>query len=98
MCPLFTILFGECVAQPDFGAAAILELRQDDTNAYYIKALIKNNSFYDPIEFKPVTIRNCSDPCPFDDFVRIMNRFIVTDQEKECAIISTDKNSKGLTF
>ena len=50
--------FGEHINQPPYTSAVILELRRDssDPSAFYVQALLKNNTADQPISYTPLSI------------------------------------------
>ena len=58
-----------------FGAALILELRQDANGLFYIQLRLRNDSINDPILLKTLKMDNCDELCPLGNFLSDFDLF-----------------------
>ncbi len=79
-----------------FGAALIIELRQDANGLYYVQIMSKNNSINQPININRVRLNQCEELCPLGNFFDITSSKLVSDFKKECSL--THENHSATTL
>jgi hypothetical protein len=81
------------LSQLNFGAALILELRQDANSLYYIQIRLRNDSLSEPISLKNLKMENCDELCPLGNFLSLVLDKVVPDLQDACGVNSNDNIS-----
>ena len=85
------------LSQLNFGAALILELRQDANSLYYVQIRLRNDSLSEPISLKSLKMENCDELCPLGNFLSLVLDKVVPDLQEACGVNIND-NSSMSTF
>lgn len=81
------------LSQLNFGAALILELRQDANSLYYMQMRLRNDSLSEPISLKNLKMENCDELCPLGNFLSLVLDKAVPDLQEACGFNSNDNSS-----
>ncbi|XP_045167982.2 lysosomal acid phosphatase-like [Mercenaria mercenaria] len=67
---------------PQYTATVIVELHEKPANNYYVNIFHKNVT--DNATAYPLTLPNCKQDCPLDDFIRLTKDAVPTDWLQQC--------------
>ena len=81
------------LSQLNFGAALILELRQDGNNLYYVQMRLRNDSLSEPISLKNLKMENCDELCPLGNFLSLVLDKVVPDLQDACGFNNNDNST-----
>ncbi|XP_059831354.1 lysosomal acid phosphatase-like isoform X6 [Hypanus sabinus] len=79
---------------PPYASCFMFELYEEDDRSFTLDMYFRNQSDSEP---HLLTLPNCSEHCPLQDFIRITKHLIADDWEEECKI-SSDSNQTGLVL
>ncbi|RXN17313.1 lysosomal acid phosphatase-like protein [Labeo rohita] len=70
--------------QPPYASCHLIELYQEENGTFSVEMFYRNDT--DVSEPYPVSLPNCSQRCPLQDFVNLTSEVIPQDRKKECQI------------
>ena len=85
------------LSQLNFGAALIMELRQDNNGLYYVQLRLRNDTINEPVSLKNLKMENCDELCPLGNFLSLVLDKVVPDLQEACGFSSNNDNSSILT-
>ncbi|KAJ8413117.1 hypothetical protein AAFF_G00106990 [Aldrovandia affinis] len=71
--------------QPPYASCHIFELLQEDDGSFSVAMYFRNDTTKDPY---PLVLRNCTQYCPLQDFVRHTKPVIPENWEEECQVVN----------
>ncbi|XP_062918338.1 lysosomal acid phosphatase-like isoform X4 [Mobula hypostoma] len=79
---------------PPYASCFMFELYEEDDRSFTLDMYFRNQSDSEP---HLLTLPNCTEHCPLQDFIRITKHLIADNWEEECKI-SSDSNQTGLVL
>ncbi|XP_050970542.1 lysosomal acid phosphatase isoform X2 [Labeo rohita] len=70
--------------QPPYASCHLIELYQEENGTFSVEMFYRNDT--NVSEPYPVSLPNCSQRCPLQDFVNLTSEVIPQDRKKECQI------------